>query len=77
VRNVDQEINGPVYVSNIDCVPAGRFHGKLVVVSMRLMPPSLVASAAAVTEAHPEVHGGPVHIGSPELLGISDLDKPD
>jgi hypothetical protein len=23
------------------------------------------------------VHGGPAHIGSPELLGISDLDKPD
>lgn len=76
VRNVDQEINGPVYVSNIDCTPAGRFNGKLVV-SMRPMPPSLVSSAAAITEAHPEVHGGPVHIGSPELLGISDLDKPD
>lgn len=76
VRNVEQEINGPVYVSNIDCVPAGRFHGKLVV-SMRPMPPSLVASASAITDAHPEVHGGPVHIGSPELLGISDLTKPD
>lgn len=76
VRNVDQEINGPVYVSDTDCVPAGRFHGKLVV-SMRPMPPRLVAQATAITQAHPEVHGGPVHIGSPDMLGISDLDKPD
>lgn len=76
VRNVDQEINGPVYVSNIDCLPAGQFRGKLVV-SMRPMPPGMVAQATTITEAHPEVHGGPVHIGSPELLGISDLEKPD
>lgn len=76
VRNVDQEINGPVYVSNIDCVPAGQFRSKLVV-SMRPMPPGLAAQATAITQAHPEVHGGPVHIGSPELLGISDLEKPD
>jgi uncharacterized protein YcsI (UPF0317 family) len=76
VRNVQQQINGPVFVSNIDCVPAGRFHGKLVV-SMRPMPPQMVAEATAITQAHPDVHGGPVHIGSPGLLGISDLDKPD
>lgn len=76
VRNVDQEINGPVYRSNIDCVPAGQFHSKLVV-SMRPMPPHLVAEATAITQAHPEVHGGPVHIGSPGALGIPDLDQPD
>jgi uncharacterized protein YcsI (UPF0317 family) len=41
------------------------------------MPPHLVADATAITQAHPEVHGGPVHIGSPAALGIADLDKPD
>ncbi|MGE0218323.1 D-glutamate cyclase family protein [Mycolicibacterium sp.] len=76
VRNVEQQINGPVFRSNRDCVPAGKFHRKLVV-SMRPMPPHLVAEAAAITHAHPEVHGGPVHIGSPQALGITDLDEPD
>jgi uncharacterized protein YcsI (UPF0317 family) len=76
VRNVDQQINGPVYISNRECVPAGQFHSKLIV-SMRPMPPHLVADATAITQAHPEVHGGPVHIGSPAALGITDLDKPD
>lgn len=76
VRNIDQHINGPVYRSNVECVPAGRFRGKLVV-SMRPMPPDRVAEATTITAAHPEVHGGPVHIGSPEALGISDLDHPD
>ena len=36
-----------------------------------------VAEATAITQAHPEVHGGPVHIGSPAVLGIADLSKPD
>ncbi len=76
VRNVAQEINGPVYRSNIDCAPAGRFHSRLVV-SMRPMPPGLVAAATVITSAHPEVHGGPVHVGSPAALGITDLDAPD
>lgn len=76
VRNVAQNINGPVYRSNRDCVPAGDFQGKLVV-SMRPMPPELVADATTITAAHPEVHGGPVHIGSPEALGIADLGAPD
>ncbi|MBJ8344317.1 putative hydro-lyase [Antrihabitans sp. YC2-6] len=76
VRHIDQKVNGPVYVSNRDCVPAGQFAGKLVV-SMRPMPPDRVVEAVTITEAHPEVHGGPVHIGSPAALGIPDLDKPD
>lgn len=76
VRNVDQNINGPVFRSNRDCVPAGAFRGKLVV-SMRPMPPALVAEATTITAAHPEVHGGPVHVGSPEALGITDLENPD
>jgi uncharacterized protein YcsI (UPF0317 family) len=33
--------------------------------------------STAISQAHPEVHGGPVHIGSPAALGIADLSKPD
>ncbi|WP_187764668.1 putative hydro-lyase [Saccharopolyspora spinosa] len=76
IRHIDQGINGPVYLSNRECVPAGQFRGKLVV-SMRPMPPDRVAEAVTITHAHPEVHGGPVHIGSPEKLGIDNVDEPD
>lgn len=76
VRHIEQKTNGPVYVSNRECVPAGRFSGHLVV-SMRPIPPALVPLAVTITAAHPEVHGVPVHIGSPELLGVTDLDRPD
>jgi uncharacterized protein YcsI (UPF0317 family) len=76
LRHLDQGINGPVYRSNRQCVPAGRFHGRLVV-SMRPLPPGRVAEAVEITAAHPEVHGSPVHIGSPGELGIAELDRPD
>ena len=76
VRHIEQGINGPVYVSNRQCVPAGRFAGRLVV-SMRPIPAALVPLAVTITAAHPEVHGAPVHVGTPSDLGVTDLDAPD
>lgn len=76
MRHIEQHINGPVYLSNRQCTPAGRFAGQLVV-SMRPIPPALVPEAVTITAAHPEVHGAPVHVGSPQELGITDIDTPD
>eukprot|EP01040_Poterioochromonas_malhamensis_P010270 gene10270-11172_t len=58
------------------CKPAGVFHGNLVV-SMRPFKPSEVAKAVEITARYPRVHGAPVHIGNPEALGISDINRPD
>ncbi len=66
----------PMYVTNRECVPAGRFAGPLVV-SMRPVPAGSVARAAAITALMPAVHGAPVHVGAPEALGIHDLAAPD
>ena len=55
--------------------PAGDFAGPLVV-SMRPMPAALVEQARRITEAYPQAHGGPVHVGDPAGLGISDLQRP-
>ena len=33
--------------------------------------------AAEITEKFPNVHGGPVHMGDPEKIGIKDIDHPD
>lgn len=76
VRQIEEHRNVPMYRTNIDCVPAGIFSGKMVV-SMRPLPPDQIVRAALITGAMPRVHGAPVHIGSPEEIGITDLARPD
>jgi uncharacterized protein YcsI (UPF0317 family) len=76
VRNIEQGRNVSMYRTDRPCRPAGRLSGPLVV-SMRPVPGSLVATAVQVTARMPEVHGAPVHVGAPAALGIADLDRPD
>ena len=44
---------------------------------MRPIPATQVVTAVQVTGRMPQVHGAPVHVGSPSAIGISDLDHPD
>jgi uncharacterized protein YcsI (UPF0317 family) len=76
VRHLELGRNVPMYRTTRQCVPVGRFQGPLVV-SMRPIPVSLVSKATAVTEAYPQMHGAPVHVGDPAALGIEDLSVPD
>ncbi len=76
VRHIACGCNVPMYRTNVDCVPAGVFHGKLVV-SMRPMKPVDAIRAVQITSRFPSVHGAPVHIGLPALIGITDITKPD
>jgi uncharacterized protein YcsI (UPF0317 family) len=76
VRNIEQHRNVSMYRTNIQCRPAGRLAGPLVV-SMRPVPAAQVVTAVQVTARMPDVHGAPVHVGSPESLGIADLSSPD
>lgn len=76
VRNLEQGRNVSMYRTNRDCRPAGRLSGPLVV-SMRPVPADQVVTAVQVTGRMPAVHGAPVHVGSPESLGIADLAQPD
>ena len=76
VRNIEQGRNVSMYRTNLDCRPAGRLSGPLVV-SMRPIPAAQVVTAVQVTSRMPAVHGAPVHIGSPASLGITDLQAPD
>jgi len=66
----------PMYRTSIATAPAGPFHGP-VVVSMRPMSAANAIRAVQITTRFPAVHGAPVHIGKPELIGIGDLGKPD
>jgi uncharacterized protein YcsI (UPF0317 family) len=75
VRHVEEGRNVPMYRTDIDTVPAGPFRGKLVV-SMRPFTPADAIRAIEITSRYPRVHGAPVHIGRPELIGIDDIGKP-
>jgi uncharacterized protein YcsI (UPF0317 family) len=76
VRHIACGSNVPMYRTNVDCVPAGVFHGKLVV-SMRPMKPADAIRAVQITSRFPSVHGAPVHIGLPGQIGIKDIAQPD
>ena len=76
VRHIEENRNVPMYNTNIACADAGVFHGNMVV-SMRPIPHELVPKAVLVTGAMPRVHGAPVHIGEPEVIGIHSIDDPD
>ena len=65
----------PIYVSGLDCAPAGRFRSKLVV-SMRQFRAADAIRAIQVTSRFPNVHGAPVHIGDGGLIGITNLAVP-
>lgn len=76
VRNIEQGRNVSMYRTNIECRPAGRLSGPLVV-TMRPVPARQVPTAVQVTARMPAVHGAPVQVGSPGTLGIADLTVPD
>lgn len=75
LRYLEQGRNVPMYRTSIETVPAGRFRGKLVV-SMRPFKPADAIRAIEITSRFPRVHGAPVHIGRPELIGIANLRQP-
>ena len=76
VRHIEEDRNVPMFITNIPCKPAGVFHGPMVV-SMRPIPPDKVVRAAQITSRYASVHGGPVHIGDPSVIGIKNLWRPD
>jgi uncharacterized protein YcsI (UPF0317 family) len=76
LRHVAAAARVPMYRTNIACTPTGPFAGPMVV-SMRPFTPAQAIRAIQVTSRFPAVHGAPVHIGLPELIGIADLSAPD
>lgn len=76
IRNMEEGKNVSMYITNRTCTPAGPFSCPMVV-SMRPMTPEEAIRAVQVTTRFHLTHGAPVHIGSPEALGIKDLSKPE
>jgi uncharacterized protein YcsI (UPF0317 family) len=76
VRHIDQGRNVPMYITSVPTVPAGAFHGPMVV-SMRPIAAGQVVRAVQVTSRFPAVHGAPVQIGDPGAIGVRDVARPD
>ena len=76
IRHNTMGRNVPMYITNIPCKEAGIFHGNTVV-SMRPIPYNQVVKSVTVTAAIPQVHGSPLHIGDPSVIGIKDINNPE
>ena len=76
VRHITQATNVPMYRTNIPTSGTERLHGPLVV-SMRPMIAADAIRAIQITSRFPAVHGAPVHLGDPALIGIADINRPD
>jgi uncharacterized protein YcsI (UPF0317 family) len=66
----------PMFIASIECVPAGRFAGPMVV-TFRPIPRRQLELVLELSSRYPHAHGAPVHVGDPAGIGISDIGKPD
>lgn len=76
LHHLDQTGFVPMYRTNIETTPAGKFAGPTVV-TMRPFTPSEAEHAAEITAHYPMGHGAPIHTGDPAAIGISDINRPD
>mmetsp|Transcript_8890 Transcript_8890/g.11186 ORF Transcript_8890/g.11186 Transcript_8890/m.11186 type:complete len:149 (-) Transcript_8890:357-803(-) len=75
-RHVEECKNVPMYRTRIPNNPSGPFAGNLVV-SMRPYRKEQLDLVDQITSSYPSSHGGPIHFGNSEELGILNIDKPD
>jgi len=76
IRNISEGKNVPMYRTSIPCAPSGRLHGNTVV-SMRPFVAADAIRATQICSRFPSVHGAPIHLGDPSLIGIADINSPD
>lgn len=76
LRHIAQDRNIAMYRTTMANEPAGPFAGNMVV-SMRPLKARDAIRAVQITSRFPAIHGAPVHLGDPRLIGIADLAQPD
>lgn len=76
VRHLEEGRNVPMYRTHVANLPVPPFAGRMVV-SMRPFTAADAIRAIQITGRFPKVHGAPVHLGDPALIGIADLGRPD
>ncbi|MBL4786437.1 MAG: putative hydro-lyase [Cohaesibacteraceae bacterium] len=76
LRHIERNTTVPMYRTNIQTRPVGRFGGSFVV-SMRPVRIEDLASVFRICEQYPHAHGMPLHTGDPGKIGIPDISLPD
>lgn len=76
IRNVELKKNVSMYQTNMKTERSKYFSGNYVV-SMRPLLSKDIDRAIEITSRYSKAHGAPVHIGSPNKIGINNLAKPD
>jgi uncharacterized protein YcsI (UPF0317 family) len=76
LRHIERNQTVPMFRTNVQTHQAGPFAGGLVV-SMRPLRDADIEKAADISRRYPLAHGAPVHVGSPDAIGITDIDQPD
>ena len=76
VRHIAEGKNVPMFKTNIQTVPAGKFAGPLVV-TMRSFHRKDIPDVFDLSAQYPHAHGAPVFWGNPSHIGINDLGAPD
>ncbi len=74
--HIENNTTVPMFRSNFNCVPAGRFSGTTVV-SMRSVREDQVDLITKVSTKFPLAHGAPMHVGDPAAIGIADINEPE
>jgi uncharacterized protein YcsI (UPF0317 family) len=76
LRHIARGDNVAMWRTSIPTNAAGPFSGPMVV-SMRPLKAADAIRAIQITSRFPAVHGAPVHLGRPDLIGITDISRPD
>jgi uncharacterized protein YcsI (UPF0317 family) len=76
LKHIARGCNVGMWRTSIACAPAGPFAGPMVVSMRPLRAPDAIR-AIQITSRFPAVHGAPVHLGDPRLIGIADITRPD
>jgi uncharacterized protein YcsI (UPF0317 family) len=76
LRHVEQGRNVAMFRTDLSTEAAGPFGGPMVV-TMRPLRAADAIRAVQITSRFPAVHGAPIHLGDPALIGIADLSRPD
>ena len=76
IRNIEENKNVSMYITDRQCSRAGQFEAPLVV-SMRPLTPAQAVRATQITTRFHTTHGAPVHIGSGSEIGIKNIGQPE
>lgn len=75
VRNIDMGTNVSMFDTNIATQPTEHFCCNMVV-TMRPFKQDQIEDVKRITSQFPKAHGGPIHVGDPNKIGIHDLGAP-